>query len=115
MTKTSLEVTTEALRMIGVVADDEDATAGQYARAKLHMESIFGYLNNTLGLAFEWTIETVPDDVYLPFSEAVAGSVAPSEGLPEYMPLKAQGIRGIKEFAAPNMIHENHVTRANYF
>ena len=115
MPKTSLEVTTEALRMIGVVADDEDATAGQYARARTHMESIFGHLNNTLGLAFEWTIETVPDDVYLQFAQAVAGSVAPSEGLPEFIPLKRQGIRGIKEFAAPDMIHENHVTRADYF
>lgn len=95
MTKTSLEVTTEALRMIGVVAEDEAASADQYQRAKGHLDGIFAMLDETYSLAPEWTVETVPDRLYLPLAQLVAGSLATSYALDQYAPLYRVGLAGV--------------------
>lgn len=128
MAKTSNEVCTEALSMIGVVAEDEPMTAESFARAQAHMTDILTTLNNTKGLAFEWTIETVPDGAFLPFSRAVAGSVASAFGPgiaanaraagAEINPRKTLyqiGIDGLREFAAPDLSDENHTVSATYY
>ena len=115
MPKTSNEVCTEALRLIGVVAEDEPMTGDQFSRAQSHMTDIFATLNNTKGLAFTWTIETVPDGAFLPFARAIGGSVCTTYSKPEFVGWRKQGMDELKEFAAPDMTHENHVTRAEFF
>lgn len=101
--------------MIGVAAHDEPLGDGMFDRCKTHMTDIFNTLNNTKGIAFEWTIETVPDGAFLAFARAVAGSVASGYSAPQYSGLYEVGIDGLKEFAAPDLTHENHVTTAEYF
>mgnify|MGYP007022344965 CR=1 FL=1 len=113
MTKTSQEVINEALRMIEVVAVDEAATADEHARAKSHLEGIFAELDETYGLAPEWTIETVPDRLFLPLSSAVAGSVCTSYGKAEYAPLRPQGIGAIMRDELGNA--PRVATEATYF
>lgn len=126
MTKTATETCTEALRMIGVVADDEAATAEQIVRAKAHMTDIFAHLDDTEDLAVTWTIETVPDGVFLSFARAIAGSVATSynraqraaEAAAMIDPRKSLyriGIDGIKQYEARALNHENHTVTATYF
>ena len=126
MAKTSNDVCAEALRLIGVVAEDEAMTADAQARAYAHMVDIFATLNNTEGLAFEWTVETVPDGAFLPFARAIAGSVASSYGASEAAAIAAAmidpqksiyeiGMDGIRRFAAPDMSHRDDTTIATYF
>jgi hypothetical protein len=126
MTKTSAEVCSEALEMLGVVATDEAMTSHDAVRAKAHMDDIFVMLNNTKGLAFEWTVETVPDGAFLPFARAVAGSVASAynrsgraaEAAAIINPRKSLyeiGIDQLCAFAAPDMNHENHIVTATYY
>ena len=95
MTKTSLEVTSEALRTLGVLAEDEAASADQYQRAKAHLDGIFATLDETYSLAPEWTVETVPDRLFLPLSQMVAGSLATGYALDQYVPLYRVGLAGV--------------------
>lgn len=123
---TSNDVCTEALRLIGVVADDEPMQADQYARALIHMTDIFATLNETDQIAFSWTIETVPDGAVLPFARAIAGSVAGSYGgaqtaaqvamsISPRKSLYEIGIDGLREYAATELRHTPHTTAAQFF
>lgn len=93
MAKTSLETTTEALRMIGVAAVDESPAAPDHERAKQHLEAVFSELDDRIGIAAEWTIETIPDRLWPFMAAAVAGSVCTSYGMPQYTGLRDYGIR----------------------
>jgi len=95
MTKTARDVTTEALRTLGVLAVDEEASADDHARASSHLSAIYAELDETHGLALEWTTETVPDRLWLPVSTAVAGSVAAAYGMPEKAGYRQAGIAAI--------------------
>lgn len=112
--------------MIGVVAEDEAATAEQGVRAKAHMDDIFAHLDETEDLALTWTVETVPDGVFLSFARAVAGSVASTYGrsraaaeaaatINPRKTLYEIGVDGIRAYEARALNHENHVVTANYF
>jgi len=92
MAKTSTDVTNEALRMIGVTAVDEDASADDHARAKQHLDAIYAELDETHGLALSWTAETVPDRVWLSMAKAVAGSICTSYALDQYAAFRQIGI-----------------------
>lgn len=126
MSKTSTEVCSEALRILGVVAVDEAATAEDVARTKEHMADIYATLDDTEVLALDWTIETVPDGAFLSFARAIAGSVASTynrtqraaEAAALINPRKSLyeiGIDGVKAYEARAMRHENHTVSANYF
>ena len=126
MTKTSTEVCSEALRIIGVVAVDEAATAEDIVRTKEHMADIYATLDDTEVLALAWTVDTVPDGAYLPFARAVAGSVASTynrtqraaEAAAIINPRKSLyeiGMDGLRAYEAREMRHENHTVMANYF
>lgn len=126
MPKTSTEVCTEALTLIGVVATDESATSYDYARAKDHMDAIFAHLSDVKDLALPYTVETVPDEVFLPFAYAIAGSVAGSYGQAQRAmeiamsinpgkTLYEIGIDGLCEREARMLNHENHTVYAEYF
>lgn len=95
MTKTSLETTTEALRMIGVVAVDESPEGPDHVRAKSHLEAVFAEIDDRIGVAPEWTIETIPDRLWPFMSAAVAGSVCTAYGKPQYAGWRAEGIAGV--------------------
>jgi len=95
MTKTALDVTTESLRLIGVTAVDESASADDHARAKNHLEAIYAELDETHGLALEWTVETVPDRLWQHMAAAVAGSICTAYGKEEFLPLRREGIAGV--------------------
>lgn len=95
MAKTSLETTTEALRMIGVVAVDESPTAAEHERAKQHLEAVFAELDDRIGIAAEWTIETIPDRLWPFMAAAVGGSVCTAYGKPELTGMRQYGISGV--------------------
>lgn len=126
MSKTSSEVCTEALRLLGVVAVDEPPSADDYARAKDHMDDIFSTLTDTYALALDWTVETVPDGAFLPFARAIAGSIASAYGREQTAASAAaminprrtlyqNGLDGIRHYEARAMHHENHTTKATFY
>lgn len=92
MTKTSQDVTNEALRMIKVLAVDEAATADDHARAKSHLEAIFEEIDEAYGLAPEWTIETVPDRLWPALSMMVAGDICTAYNRSEFVGLRQAGM-----------------------
>lgn len=102
MTKTSLDITTEALRMIGVSAVDESPESADQQRAKAHLDAIYADLDDSQGAAFEWTVETVPDRLFLHLSMAVAGSICTAYGFPQFVGLYQRGMMKIRadEFGA---------------
>lgn len=95
MTKTSLDVTTEALRMLGILSMDEAPEADDHARAKSHLEAIYAEIDESLGAAPEWTIETVPARLFLFVAQAVAGSIASGYELEQLAGLRRAGMAGI--------------------
>lgn len=113
MTKTSQDVTTEALRMLGVLALDEAANADDHARCKTHFEAIYAELDDTDLAALEWTIETVPDRMFLHAARAVAGSVCTAYGLAQLSGLYDAGMRGLKRGEFDRELREP--TRAVFF
>lgn len=113
MTKTSSEVVAEALRTLGVLALDEAANADEHARAKLHLEAIFAEIDETEGAAPEWTIETVPDRLFLHLARAVAGSVASAYELPQLSVLYDVGMRAIRRDEFDR--EQREPTRAAFF
>ncbi len=125
MPKTSTEVCTEALRLIGVVSIDEPATSEDLRRAKAHLDDIYASLDDTDDLAVRWTVETVPDGAFLSMARAVAGSVASSYGrsaraaeaaadIKPGDPLYQIGVDGVRTYEARALNMENHVVTADY-
>ena len=126
MPKTATEVCEEALRIIGVLASDEPATSEDVVNCKRHMDGIYADLDDTKDLAFTWTVETLPDGVYLSFARAVGGSVASFYGRTQRAAEAAMalnprktlyeiGVDGIKEYEARALTSENHTVTAEYF
>lgn len=113
MAKTSLETTTEALRMIGVTAVDQGPVAAEHERAKAHLEAVFAELDDHHGLAVEWTIETIPDRIWPFMAAAVAGSVCTAYGKPEYTTLRKYGMDGVLSQEFGNEVRAS--TRAEFF
>lgn len=113
MAKTSLETTTEALRLIGVTAVDESPVAADHARAKQHLEAVFAELDDRIGIAAEWTIETIPDRLWPFMASAVAGSVCTAYGMPQYTGLRDYGIRMVCADEFGNELRQS--TKAEFF
>ena len=87
MTKTALETTTEALRLIGVAAVSEAAEAEDHARAEAHLAAIYEELDETDGLALEWTTAAVPDSIWPHLAEMVAARICTAYGKPQFKAL----------------------------
>jgi hypothetical protein len=113
MTRTALDVTTEALRMIEVTALDEDPSGADHERARAHLDAIYAELGETYGLAPEWTVDAVPDRLWLHMASAVAGSICTGYAKPQYVPLRAQGVRGVLRDEMGGEIHRP--TEAQFF
>lgn len=77
MAKTSQDICTHALRMIGVCGVGDDPTADDKAIALDAMQGGLDELQDQHGITVTWTVETVPDALFLPFATFVAAEVAP--------------------------------------
>lgn len=82
MPKTSHQVCAKALREIEVLGIDQDMPAAYYDDAKMTLEAIYGELQNNRGLVIDWTIETVPDQYFLPLAVVVGAYSARMYGKP---------------------------------
>lgn len=104
MPKTSREVVTEALRKIKVIGVTETAEAEEYARGLAHLEALYAEMDETDGMALEWTIETIPDRLFLHVADMVGGSIASAYNKTEFMGLKARGKAKVREAEFGNEI-----------
>jgi hypothetical protein len=77
MTKTSQDVCTHALRLIGVCGVGDDPSADDKAIALDAMQGGLDELADQHGITVAWTVETVPDELFLPFATFVAAEIAP--------------------------------------
>lgn len=113
MTKTSLEVTTEALRMLNVTGVESAAASADQQRAKAHLDAIYAELDDVDGAALEWTVETVPEALFLHAARAVAGSICTTYGKAEYVGLFEAGMRGLRRYEWNQ--EQREPTRAAYY
>lgn len=77
MTKTSLEITHQALRVLAVLAKDEVVHGEDATFCKDVLEAGLDELSLSQGFSFDWTVETVPDTYFTPLSHFLAARVAP--------------------------------------
>lgn len=115
MTKTALDVCTEAARMMNLIVEGETLPAETFTRANSHLDDIMHTVNNRYALGFEWTTAAVPVGAFLPLARAVAGSISSGYGMDQYGHLYRAGIEGLREFAKADLRHDNTVTPASYF
>lgn len=115
MTKTSLDVTTEALQHIGVLGIGEAPEAEDHARAQSHLADIFETISSTHELAPEWDIETVPSGAFLPLAIMLAGTICTAYGKPEFQPEYKRGLGLVREFMLSETYVKSQAVRASYF
>lgn len=77
---TELDVITQALRMLGVVAADEAATADQEAFCRVTLEALVAEFQEFHMVA--WTTDDVPAKSFQPLALLLAADVAPSYMVP---------------------------------
>lgn len=108
MPKTSLDIITQALRLIGVVDVGEVPPADYHAHAKPLLESEFANVKEIQGFAWAWTIETVPDELFAAFAEMLASLIAPTYGVggPSY----ARAVFKMRAYSFPNDVENSQDT-----
>lgn len=82
MPKTKLDVTQMALRRLGVLASDEEASADEYAFVTETLEALFEELKVVRGMAFSWALDETPEAAFLPLSYLLATEVSVHYGIP---------------------------------
>ena len=88
MTKTAEQVIARAHRRIRVLAADEPVTAEMQDLGTEVLEGLFAKVQTQATIA--WTLDTVPDDVFLDFSDMLAAYLATEYNRPFNMsPAKA--------------------------
>jgi len=100
VTKTSLDVSTRALRVIGVCSLSDDPTAEDKAYAVTAMQGVLDELSDQHGLTIAWTIETVPDDIFLALADMVASEIASTYGFPA--PSRSRALTRIRAALLPD-------------
>lgn len=115
MTKTALDVTTEALNHIGVGGIGDTPEAEDHARAKAHLDDIFETLSTTQELAPEWTVETVPAGAFLPLALMLAGSICTAYGKPQYTSEYKRGLGLMREYMLADVYVKSAPVRAEFF
>lgn len=88
MTKTTLDVATQALRVVGVTAVDETPDASDFAFAKATLQGIRDELVTGHGATISWTLDAddIPDALFLPLAELLATDLAIAYARPMNMP-----------------------------
>lgn len=82
MPKTSAEVCRLALEEIKVVGIEQDLPANYRDRAYARLEALFAEMRGPRGLVVDWTLETVPESVFMPLSVALGSYCARMFGKP---------------------------------
>lgn len=72
MPKTKNDIVSLALRTIGVLSSDEEASADDFAYAGDILDAEFARVKVTEGFTWAWDIETVPDALYEPLARYLA-------------------------------------------
>lgn len=81
MAKTKRETATRALRLIGVVAQDEAATADEYAVAEDTLDTLYAELNSAHGFSMTFGTDAIPDEYFLPMARLLGVEVARDFGV----------------------------------
>lgn len=81
MAKTSRDVATRALRLIGARGINETIAGEDYLYALEAMTNALAELQDQHSIPATWTVETVPDDVFLAFSSMTAAAISSAYGL----------------------------------
>jgi len=115
MTKTALEVQTEALRHIGVADIEDTPDAADISRASAHLTAIYDLLSNTDELAMAWTLATVPEAVFLPLSIMLGGSLASGYSKPEYIAEYKRGHSMVRDYELTQLKVDGREVQAVYF
>jgi hypothetical protein len=76
MAKTRLDVIHQALRHLGVLASDTDASADDAAYTGGALDTLFAEIQNTQGITVTWALDATPDTAFLPLSRLLAVEVA---------------------------------------
>jgi hypothetical protein len=76
MSKTRLDVIQKALRILGVLASDTDASADDSAYAGDSLDTLFQEIQNTQGVTITWALDATPDNAFLPLSRLLAVEVS---------------------------------------
>ena len=76
MAKTRLDVIHQALRHLGILASDTDASADDAAYTGSTLDTLFAEIQNTQGITITWALDATPDNAFLPLSRLLAVEVA---------------------------------------
>lgn len=115
MTKTAIEIQTEALRHIGVADIEDTPDAADISRAASHLDGCYDVLANVDELAMDWTTAAVPDAVWLGLSAMLAGSLASGYSKPEYISEYARGRGMVRDYEMMQMKVDARPIPAVYF
>ena len=115
MTKTALEVQTEALRHIGVADIEDTPDAADISRAQKHLEGCYDVLSDVDELGMDWTTAAVPDAVWLGLAIMLAGSLASGYSKPEYIGEYKRGRGMVRDYEMMQVKVDNRPVVAEYF
>ena len=115
MTKTALQVQTEALRHIGVADIEDTPDAADISRAATHLEGCYDFLSEVDELAMDWTTAAVPDAVWIGLSVMLAGSLASGYSKPEYIGEYQRGRGMVRDYEMMLNKVDNKPVPAVYF
>lgn len=104
MPKTSRDICARALRSIGVLALGEDMVASDFEDAQRVLQGCLDELTGVQGATIAWTIETVPDAAFLPMSNMLAATVAPT--YTKQGPNRTRAIGQLRAILFPNDIED---------
>lgn len=115
MTKTSLDITTRALRRIKVCPKHREPKAEDHADARDILEVLLEELSTKYGMAQTWTVETVPDIVFISLSRWLAGVIARDYGKTGYERDESVGRSATIASVQADMDFEQLPERMDYF
>lgn len=77
---TKLDVMKMAYRRVGIVAQDEEPTADEYAAAEAVLDGIFAEVSQESPIW--WNLDDVPNEAFLPLAMVAAYDLAAAFGVP---------------------------------
>ena len=101
MTKTSADVITEALAWCGSLNTASLPSGDRVTFGKSLLQGLVDELVSVQGATIAWTIETIPDGLFLPMSRLLAHDLAARFG-GEVMETRARAISRVRAVLFPN-------------
>lgn len=115
MTKSAVEVATEALRHIGVADIEDTPDAADISRTTAHLTSLHELLSDTEELAPTWTIQTVPEALFIPLSIMLSGTICGGYSKPQYIPEYKRGLGMVRDYELNQSKVDGRPVPAVYF